>query len=173
MSSRRMSLPTEVWSKPVNLLKEEYRLVKKLGSGGFASVFLISNQADGKFYAAKYQKTRDSEEKWSARTEVALIRRMEQCEFIIKLKDFFEGPCESVIVTEYAEGSDLFETVSGNDFILTEAKCRIISSQVVDATNFLHKNRVIHLDIKHSNIIFASQDPSSLKIKYNPVQFLF
>ena len=30
---------------------------------------------------------------------------------------------------------------------------------------FLHKNRVIHLDIKHNNIVFASADAYSLKIK--------
>ena len=165
MMSRKMSLPTDVESKPVTLLKEEYKLVKKLGSGGFASVFLVSNQADGRFYAAKYQKVRDSEEKWSARTEVALLRKMEQCQFIINMKDFFEGASESVIVTEYAEGADLFETISGKGFVLTEAKCRVVIGQVLEALEFLHKNRVVHLDIKHNNIVFASTDPYSLKIK--------
>ena len=160
-----MSLPTEVDSKPVTLLKDEYKMVKKLGSGGFASVFLVSNQSDGRFYAAKYQKVRDNDEKWCARTEVALIKRMEQSHFIINMKDFFEGPSESVIVTEYAEGSDLFETISDKTFSLTEAKCRVISGQVLEAMEFLHKNRVIHLDIKHNNIVFASTDPCSLKIK--------
>ena len=163
--SRRMSLPTEVESKSVTLLKEEYKLVKKLGSGGFASVFLVSNQADGRFYAAKYQKVRDSEEKWSSRTEVALIKRMEQSRFIINLKDFFEGPTESVILTEFAEGSDLFETISAKGFVLTEAKCRVIFGQLLDALQFMHKSRVIHLDIKHNNIVFASTDVLSLKIK--------
>ena len=54
---------------------------------------------------AKYQKVRDNDEKWCARTEVALIKRMEQSHFIINMKDFVEGPSESVIVTEYAERS--------------------------------------------------------------------
>ena len=165
MMIRRMNLPTEVESKPVTLLKEEYKLVKKLGSGGFASVFLVSNQADGRLFAAKYQKVRDSEEKWSARTEVALLRRMERCQFIINIKDFFEGASESVIVTEYAEGEDLFETISREAFVLTEAKCRVIIGQVLEALVFLHKNRVVHLDIKHNNIVFASTDMHSLKIK--------
>ena len=163
--SRRMSLPTEVESKAVTLLQDEYKFVKKLGSGGFASVFLVSNQSDGRFYAAKYQKVRDKDDKWSSRTEVALIKRMEPCHSIINIKEFFEGPSESVIVTEYAEGSDLFETISGNSFVLTEAKCRVIVGQTLEAVEFLHKNRVIHLDIKHNNIVFASTDPYSLKIK--------
>ena len=160
-----MSLPTEVGSKAVTLLQDEYKFVKKLGSGGFASVFLVSNQLDGRFYAAKYQKVRDKDDKWSSRTEVALIKRMEPCHSIININDFFEGPSESVIVTEYAEGSDLFETISGNSFVLTEAKCRVIVGQTLEAVEFLHKNRVIHLDIKHNNIVLASTDPYSLKIK--------
>lgn len=71
--------PTLVEAKPVQDLKSQYRLVKKLGAGGFATVFLLANQSDGKFYAAKYQKARDNEEKWSARTEVSLLRRMDPC----------------------------------------------------------------------------------------------
>ena len=61
--NRKMSLPTDVEPKSVTLLKEEYKFVKKLGSGGFATVFLVSNQLDGRFYAAKYQKVRDNEDK--------------------------------------------------------------------------------------------------------------
>ena len=53
-------------------------MVKKLGSGVFASVFLVSNQSDGIFYAAKYQKVRDNDEKWCARAEVDRIKRIEQ-----------------------------------------------------------------------------------------------
>ena len=158
-------LVSNVWSDSPQFLpqfllkvKEEYKMVKKLGSGGFASVFLVANQVknlftfwfeytwlgvkwkwkpfsiidldtldqeDGRFYAAKYQKTRDSEEKWSARTEVSLLRKMEPCRWrhwrrfpeiivsvkqellfrhIIDLVDFFEGVSESVIVMQFAEG---------------------------------------------------------------------
>ena len=66
--------------------------------------------------------------------------------------------------TEFAEGSDLFEWISDKIFSLNEAKCRGISGQVLEAMEFLHKNRVIHLDILHNNIVFASTDPYSLKI---------
>ena len=53
----------------------------------------------------------DTFPKWCARTEVALIKRMEDCRFIIDIKDFYEGPSESVIVTDFAAGNDLFETI--------------------------------------------------------------
>ena len=40
-------LASNVWSNSPQFLlkvKEEYKMVKKLGSGGFASVFLVANQ---------------------------------------------------------------------------------------------------------------------------------
>jgi len=157
--------PGLVDAKPISEVKVKYKVVKKLGSGGFASVFLVSDQEDGRFYAAKYQKTRDNEEKWSARTEVALLKRMEPCRHIIDLVDFFEGVSESVIVMEFAEGTDLFATLSAVHYELTEAKCRIIIAQLAEALEYLHKARVCHLDIKPNNVLFHSNDPLSLKVR--------
>ena len=44
--------------------------------------------------------------------------------------EFYQSPEESVIITEYLEGSDLFASLSESEFELTEAKCRVIVSQV-------------------------------------------
>ena len=107
----------------------------------------------------------DTFPKWCARTEVALIKRMEDCRFIIDIKDFYEGPSESVIVTDFAAGDDLFETISAKTFLLTEAVCRVVVGQVLEGVEFLHHSRVLHLDIKHNNIIFNDNNHNSLRIK--------
>ena len=62
-------------------------------------------------------------------------------------------------------GTDLFATLSPAHYQLTEAKCRIIIAQIVEALEYLHKKRVCHLDIKPNNIIFQSLDPASLQIR--------
>jgi len=98
-------------------------------------------------------------------TEVTLLRKGDSSPFIIGLKDYFEGGTESVIVMDYAEGKDLFSTLSGSSFILTEAKVRVIMGQVLEAVDYLHRLRVVHLDIKPNNILFESPNIDSLKIR--------
>ena len=43
--------------KPINLLKSEYKLVGKLGSGGFSFVYLVESLDSGQMCAAKFQVT--------------------------------------------------------------------------------------------------------------------
>ena len=43
-------------SKPINLLKSEYKLLGKIGSGGFSFVYLVESiENSGELCAAKFQ----------------------------------------------------------------------------------------------------------------------
>ena len=127
-------------------------------------VYLVRRREDGLFYAAKYQRLADSE-RWDSMREAWLLKKLQDCKFVIKMLEFYQSPGESVIITEYLEGSDLFASLSEPDFELTEAKCRLIVSQVLDALVYIHRLRVIHMDIKPNNILLASRDKDNLTVK--------
>ena len=76
-------------------------------------------------------------------------------EHVVQFIDYFEGEQQSVILTEYLEGGELFQRISSNDYNLTEAKCRDFTRQILKAVDFIHARRIIHLDLKPQNIVLC------------------
>ena len=76
-------------------------------------------------------------------------------EHVVQFIDYFEGEQQSVILTEYLEGGELFQRISSPDYNLTEAKCRDFTRQILKAVDFIHSRRIIHLDLKPQNIVLC------------------
>ena len=53
---------------------------------------------------------------------------------------------------EYIDDGDMFEYVLKHHSQLTERACKRLFAQIVKAVHFLHKNGVIHHDIKLENV---------------------
>ena len=45
-----------------------------------------------------------------------------------------------------------------DDYCLTERKCQIFIRQIVRGVQFIHSQRILHLDLKPFNIMFANPD---------------
>ena len=75
--------------------------------------------------------------------------------------DYFEGEQQSVILTEYLEGGELFQRISSAGYVLTEAKCRDFIRQILKGVDFIHTKRIIHLDLKPQNIVLCFKCPNS------------
>ena len=69
--------------------------------------------------------------------------------------EYFEGEQQSVILTEYLEGGELFQRISSPDYHLTEAKCRDLCRQILKGVDFIHSKRILHLDLKPQNIVLC------------------
>ena len=65
---------------------------------------------------------------------------------IVNFVDVYEGKNETVIVTEYLSGGELFEKVSSDDFHLTELECITFISQICHGVAYLHDN------VRNSNL---------------------
>lgn len=46
------------------------------------------------------------------------------------------------------QGGELFERVIDEDFVLTERACACFMKQICEAMEYLHNNKVVHLDMK-------------------------
>lgn len=72
-----------------------------------------------------------------------------------------------MILTEYLEGGELFQRISSADYVLTEAKCRDFVRQILRGINYIHKKRIIHLDLKPQNIVLCHKPANELAANEN------
>ena len=84
---------------------------------------------------------------------------------VVQFKGYFEGGNVSVILMELLKGGELFQYISSKTYRLTEAKCGYFATQILNAVEFMHNKRIIHLDLKPENIVLvqrSSNQPSGL-----------
>jgi serine/threonine protein kinase len=130
-----------------DVYREIYEVVSKIGEGGFGKVFSVKNKTNNETFAAKCIRTRLSRDKIKPKQEIALLKSLDN-DFIIKFVDAFEGPAEIILVTEYLGGGELFERIVDDSFELLESDCCFFMRQVCRGLDYLHRNSIVHLDIK-------------------------
>jgi len=150
----------------VREMKEKYFMVKKLGGGSFGTVYLVKlKEKKDKLYAAKHQRCQDQKQRRYVRRELELLEVLRDHTNILRLKGFYESGLESVIVTEYLPGGELFDRISSKTYELTESKCQGFMRQVLQGLIYIHSKVIVHLDLKPNNIVCVSRDSSDQRVK--------
>lgn len=72
--------------------------------------------------------------------------------YIIKIKEVYESREKIILVMEYASGGELYDYLNRMKRI-PESEARAIFRQIVSAVHFLHKNQIVHRDLKLENIL--------------------
>ena len=136
-------------------LRKDYWMVRKLGSGGFGTVYLIKHKKSKKYFAAKQQPCHNYREKFYIKKEVSTLKKLSNPDkrFVVQFVNYFEGDNQSMILTEFLEGDELFRRISATKYNLTETKCRSFARQILSAIEFIHSRGIVHLDLKPENIV--------------------
>lgn len=142
---------------------QNYEQKKELGRGKFGVVFQVEDRATNKTYAAKHIKTRKKEMKEKVIEEIAILKKFSN-PHIIRFINAFETPSEVILVMEYLDGGELFERVADDNFNLTESDCCLFMRQICRGVQYLHKNNIVHLDLKPENVVCTQKENTSVKI---------
>ena len=87
---------------------KDYKIIEKIGKGGFSCVFKVMNKKDEKIYALKqiYLDKGKKEELEQLKNEANILSTIEN-EYIVKYYDSFVEEKTFNIIMEYCEGLDL------------------------------------------------------------------
>jgi serine/threonine protein kinase len=135
----------------------EFELVKPLGEGTFSFVRLCL--VNGTLKVVKYALV-NRISKW-VRTihqriplEVSIMLQLKHPN-VIQLEEYFVDEFFCYMVLEYLPSIDLFEYIERTR--VDEADIKMIFGQVVSAIGYIHDQGIVHLDIKHENVLVGER----------------
>lgn len=130
-----------------------YKIIKKIGTGGMANVYLAEDLILEREVAVKLMSVDFQEDEQNLRRfqREALSTTELDHPNIVNIYDVGEGK-QPYIVMEYIDGMDLKDYIKENHPIPYQ-KVIDIMSQILDGIAYAHQNNVIHRDIKPHNIL--------------------
>jgi serine/threonine-protein kinase len=132
-------------------LAGRYRVVRRLGSGGAATVFLAQDTHLDRRVAIKRLHTGSPEDAAQRFTREAKVGASLNHPHLVTVFDTLADQESVLIVMEYVEGTDLAEAIRRHT--LHEAQSLDVLEAVAGALDHAHTRGVIHRDVKPSNIL--------------------
>ncbi|VDK89410.1 unnamed protein product [Litomosoides sigmodontis] len=135
-----------------------YKKGRFLGKGGFARCYELIDTKDDKFYAGKVVSKLlllKNHQRDKMAQEIRIHRTLHH-KHIVRMDGFFEDSDNVYILLELCPRRSLMELHKRRKYV-TEPESRYFTKQIVEACEYLHKNKIIHRDLKLGNL-FLNED---------------
>ncbi len=156
-SERSTALWTPVTLPPIG----KFQLIARIGQGGFGTVYQARDTDLGRIVAIKIPRserfsTVEDQERFEreARAAAAL-----EHPGIVRVLEFGRSEAYPYIVTEFVQGITLADALTGRRFGFRETAH--VVAQVAEALEHAHQRKVIHRDVKPSNIMLAMEQAAT------------
>ena len=151
--------PREIWP-PGTVIKSDYVIEKKLGSGGFGTVYIATHRFLGSKHVIKrLHEQYASDESYSRKfiLEGQAIRRLKSCPYIVEIEHMTQSEDgHLILVMEYLPDGDLEKLMSHGS--LTVGAAVRLAMQIAVGLKAAHAIGIIHRDIKPQNVMLAPSD---------------
>ncbi|CAM9602138.1 unnamed protein product, partial [Chrysoparadoxa australica] len=138
----------------------DFNIIKPIGSGGSAEVFLARKKGTGDVYAIKVMSKAHiadmdmSRRVMKERKIMSLIGTANP--YVVKLYFAFRSAEFLSLVMEYMHGGSL-QTLLDNVVRLKVEAARTYTAELVLCLEFLHSHGIVHRDLKPDNILISSE----------------
>jgi eukaryotic-like serine/threonine-protein kinase len=146
------------------LFDGRYRVLRKLGSGGMADVYLAEDEELGRRIAIKILNDRHASDEQFVerfRREAKNAAGLSHSN-IVQIYDRGEAEGTYYIAMEYLEGRTLKEAVAAHRESVPIADAIQYARQILAALRFAHRKGIVHRDIKPHNVL--SDDDGRVKV---------
>ena len=151
-ASKRAAQPDDI-----NLVVPGYHLLKKIGEGGMASIYLAESELDGMKVVLKVLSLKDGSNSTLLRRfmrEYKLIGQI-QHENIVQIYERAFSSDFAYIAMEYFEHGDLAQKMQHE---IDPDKAILYLKQIASGLGAAHEKGIVHRDMKPANILFRSED---------------
>lgn len=142
--------------KNLRISKNDFELLKTIGKGHFGEVIVVKEKNTNNVFAMKVLKKSAtlSQENMAFYFEERDIMAFANSEWVTTLHYAFQDYDCLYLVMEFLPGGDLLALLNRyDDCIVDEDTCRFYLSEIIIATNCVHKIGYVHRDIKPENIL--------------------
>ncbi|VUG18420.1 DEBR0S3_10418g1_1 [Brettanomyces bruxellensis] len=133
----------------------DYEVVKPISKGAFGSVFLVRRKLTREYYAMKVLAKTDMIAKnqvTNVKAERAIMMAQTDCPYVVQLVASFQSTNFLYLVMEYMNGGDL-ATLLKNMGTMPDGWARRYIAEVIVGVDYLHRNGVVHRDLKPDNLL--------------------
>ncbi|KAI0983963.1 hypothetical protein GJ496_011340 [Pomphorhynchus laevis] len=131
----------------------KYQKIEKIGQGASGTVYIAIEIATGSEVAIKQMNLACQPKKELIVNEIIVMKENKHPN-IVNYKDSYLVSEDLWVVMEYLPGGSLTDVVT--ETIMEEGHIAAICREVLQALEFLHRNHVIHRDIKSDNILLGN-----------------
>ena len=148
---------------------QDLNLLKSLGKGTMGEVYLSQKNGDKRYYATKKMdrvKADRPQVRKYFRTELEILSKLKH-KNIVRFYDLKQTKAHYYIVMEYCNGGtlhsclDKYMKMKKKPF--SEEKVQYLMKQIVSGLKYIHRNGIIHRDIKLDNILVKFYNDEDLK----------
>jgi uncharacterized delta-60 repeat protein len=136
-----------------------YSLLRQIARGGMGEVWLAHDERLNESVALKFLSSavrNDAAELARLRQETQKSRKLTHAN-IIRIYDLYEAPGEAAFISmEYVNGSNLWDAMTQQpNGVFAWADLKPLVRQLCEALAYAHGERVIHRDLKPTNLMLA------------------
>ncbi len=147
---------TKFMFKPADTIHEQYYVQEVLGQGAFSEVYKVLDYVSGRIYALKILNM-DLEDLRLLRNEFNILQELNHPN-IVRVHHLGQVPGQNYYMKlDHVSGKQLKDRIREGK--LSFAQVREISLALLGALQYLRDHKVMHMDIKPSNILMSEKGP--------------